>query len=428
MYDFANSAFATTILAVIFNHYFAEVVAGGETGVPVNLLGASFYIPGASLWGFLVAVSTALVALSSPILGAISDRAGWRKRFLAVYCYVGVAATVLMSRVGPGDLLWASLLFLVANMGFSGGNVFYNAFLLDVTRREYYGWVSGLAWGVGYLGGGLCLALNLLMLSRPQWLGFAEGGFTVGDCVLAAGLWWGVFAVPTMLWVREPVAAESLPWMSLAREGWERIRRTLREIRRYRELAKFLLAYLLFNDGIETVIVMASIFGAEVVGLDPAELVVYFLMIQATALVGSLVLGALADRFGNKRMLLVTVVVWTGVVLWAFQLGWLTDLRTEFYLLGVASGLVMGGSQSIARSLQGAFTPRERAAEFFGFFAISGKFAAIFGTAIYGAAIWITGGVKPGILVLGVLFVAGGMVLAVVDEQAGIRAAQEECS
>ncbi len=420
MYDFANSAFATTVLAVIFNRYFAEVIAGGPEGKVWSMLGRDVRIPGAALWNFVVAASMILVAVSSPLLGAIADRGGIRKRMLGLYCYFGVTCTGLLVYAGTGDFWFATLLFIGANFGFSGGNVFYNAFLLDLGTVKTYGRISGVAWGFGYLGGGLCLALNLVMLRNPEMLGFAPGTFNVGDCVLVAAVWWGLFALPTFLWIREKaVSKNSVSMLTTFSQGWSQVVGTLRQVRRFKQLFRFLIAYLIFNDGIETVIVTASIFGSEVVGLGTSELIVFFILIQGTGMIGSMIFGWLADKIGNKNALLISLAIWLGIVIWAFNLGWLFDMKQEYYLMGILAGLVMGGSQSTARSLQALFTPAQHSAEYFGFFSLSGKFANVFGTAIYGIAIVITGGVQTAILALGVFFLAGGIILLFVDEQEG---------
>jgi UMF1 family MFS transporter len=296
---------------------------------------------------------------------------------------------------------------------------------LDVSQRENYGRVSGLAWGFGYLGGGLCLVLNLIMLQKPEWLGFAPGALGVGDCIIVAGLWWGVFALPTSFWIKEgrTPPGQRLNIFALTNVGWQRLMNTLRQVRRYRQLVRYLISFLLFNDGIETVIIMASIFGASEVGMSPAELVVFFVMVQGTALVGSFVFGWLADLIGKRNTLFITLIIWTGIVGWAYFLGWSGHARTEFYILGVLAGAAMGGSQAIARALQASFTPRAQSAEFFGFWAISGRFASIFGPLIYGGAIMLTGGVRPGILALGIFFIAGGIILMTVNEAEGMQAA-----
>ncbi len=420
-YDFANSAFATTILAVIFNQYFAQVVAGGSEGTTISLPWGDFTVQGSVLWSFLIAFSMAIVAISSPLLGAVADLARWRKRLLVIYCYMGVVATIGLSSVGPGDVLLGAVLFTIANLGFAGGNVFYNAFLLDVSKRKSLGKISGLSWGLGYLGGGLCLVLNLVMLQKPELLGFAPNSFTVGDCLIVAGVWWGLFALPTVFWLKDKpkVGSESVVLLRLTIQAWKRLVHTFKTINQYRELRKFLIAYLLLNDGVETVIVMASIFGAEVVGMNTSDLIVFFIMVQATALFGSLFFGWLSDLIGNKITLLITTAVWLVIVVWTFELGWLTDMRTDFYIIGALAGIVMGGSQTTARAMQASFTPLNKSAEFFGFFAISGKFASIFGPLMWGLVILISGDIRYGILSLGIFFIIGGFLMWRVDEYAG---------
>ncbi|MBM3328097.1 MAG: MFS transporter [Calditrichaeota bacterium] len=424
-YDFANSAFATTVLAVIFNRYFSEVVAGGESGTLFRFFGQEVRLNGATVWSYIVALSTGLVAITSPILGAIADQAGWRRLMLGLFTYIGVVATLGLSLVGEGEVGSGSLLFIVANFGFAGALVFYNAFLVDLGTAQTYGRISGLAWGVGYVGGGLCLVLNLLMLQKPSVLGFGPEPFSVGACVAVSGLWWGIFTLPTLLWVRDKAKPKrNVGIVRLTFLSWRRVIETLRQVRRYRQLARFLIAYLFFNDGIETVIVMASIFGAQVIGMEAGELVLFFIMIQGTALIGSLIFGYLADRIGNRRTLLLSLWVWLAVVLWAYKIGWLFDMRTEYYLLGILVGLVMGGSQAAARSLQALFTPSAHSAEFFGFFSVSGKVASVFGPLVYGTAIYFTGGLQSGILALGLFFIVGIILLITVNEGEGLAVAR----
>lgn len=424
-YDFANSAFATTILAVIFNQYYAEVVAGGAAGTLFHFPWGEYHIQGSVVWSYIVAASTAIVAVSSPLLGAMADLSNRRKRLLVIYCYVGVVATISLTLVGAGDVMLGAVLFAVANLGFAGGNVFYNAFLIDVSSRKSFGKISGLSWGLGYLGGGLCLVLNLIMLQKPQLLGFEAGYFTVSDCLIVAGVWWGLFALPTVLWLKDESAKDQprVSLRTLTRASWHRLVATFKSIKHYRQLKRFLIAYLLLNDGVETVILMASIFGVQVVGMSTAEIIGYFIMVQATAMIGSLFFGWLSDLIGNKITILITTVVWVVIVLWAFQLGWLIDLKSDFYIIGVLAGLVMGGCQTTARAMQALFTPKEKSAEFFGFFAVSGRFASVFGPLIYGSAILIFGDIHYGILSLVVFFVAGGLLLWRVDEREGERIA-----
>ena len=418
MYDFANSAFATTILAVIFNQYFARVVAGGERGV--NLLG--FQLHGASFFTFSISISMAISAVLSPFLGAVADASGTKKRFLMVFCYVAVLFTGLLYFVGEGDYWRGAIFFIIANIGFAGGNVFYNAFLPEISTDQNIGRISGLGWALGYVGGGLLLAINLIMLKYPEWIGYPTGYFTVQDCFLSVALWWLIFSLPTFLLIRERAYGKEPPSEEgYFRSGYRRLQHTFRRMKSFRELTKFLVAFLIYNEGIETVIVMASIFGAEVLGMKTNELILFFLMIQGIAFVGAMVFGFLADAFGNKRMVIITLGIWSFIVLWAFQLGIVWDPKTEYWILGVLVAIVLGGSQAASRSLQGLFTPDANSAEFFGFFAVSGKFASIFGPLIYGILIAITGSVQSGVLSVLVFFVVGMIILWTVNEKKGME-------
>ncbi len=421
MYDFANSAFATTILAVIFNQYFAGVVAGGGRGV--YLLG--FHLHGASFFTFSVSISMAISAVVSPFLGAIADASGSRKRFLAAFCYTAIFFTGLLYFIHEGDYWTGAIFFILANVGFAGGNVFYNAFLREVSKDQNIGRISGFGWALGYIGGGLLLAINLMMLKYPEWLGFPNGYFTVHDCFLSVALWWSIFSLPTFLFLKEKAPGTVLFSERMScRVGFQRLQHTFRRVRTFRELTKFLIAYLIYNDGIETVIMMASIFGADVLGMETGEIILFFLMIQGIAFFGSLIFGFLADTIGNKRTVMICLGIWSLIVLWAFQLGIFGDPKTEYWILGILAALVMGGSQAASRSLQGIFTPEANSAEFFAFFGVSGKFASVFGPLIYGILIAITGSVRSGILSVLLFFVAGMAILWAVDEKRGIEEKQ----
>ncbi len=422
MYDFANSAFATTILAVIFNQYFATVVAGGERGIEFF----GFRLHGASFFTFSVALSMAVSAVISPFLGAVADASASKKRFLMVFCYTAVLFTGLLYSVHAGDYWKAALFFIVANIGFAGGNVFYNAFLPEISTDQNIGRISGLGWALGYIGGGALLAINLIMLKYPDRIGFPSGTFTVQDCFLSVAFWWLIFSLPTFLLLKE--RAQKIPPSSgkgYFAEGYQRLRLTFHRIRTFGELTKFLVAYLIYNDGIETVIVMASIFGAEVLGMQTGEIILFFLMIQGIAFFGSLIFGFLADAIGNKKTVMISLGVWSLIVIWAFKLGILWNPKTEYWILGALAGIVMGGSQAASRSLQGTFTPDANSAEFFGFFAVSGKFASVFGPLIYGILIAMTGSVQSGILSVLFFFVVGMAILGTVDEKKGMEEKQK---
>jgi len=418
MYDFANSAFATTILAVIFNQYFATIVAGGERGVEFF----GFRLHGAALFTFSVALSMAISAVLSPFLGAVADASASKKRFLMVFCYTAILFTGLLYFVHAGNYWRGAVFFIIANIGFAGGNVYYNAFLPEISTDENIGRISGLGWALGYIGGGALLAINLLMLKYPERLGFQTGYFTVQNCFFSVAIWWFVFSLPTFLFLRER-AQKTLPSIgkSYFSEGYQRLQHTFRRIKTFKELTKFLVAYLIYNDGIETVIVMASIFGAEVLKMETGEIILFFLMIQGIAFLGSLIFGLLADTIGNKKTVMISLGIWSLIVIWAFRLGIIWDPKTEYWILGVLAGMVMGGSQAASRSLQGVFTPDTNSAEFFGFFAVSGKFASVFGPLIYGILIAITGSVQSGILSVLLFFIVGMAILLTVNEKKGME-------
>jgi UMF1 family MFS transporter len=421
MYDFAASAFATTILAVIFNQYFATVVAGGEKGV--ELFGLRLH--GASFFTFSVALSMAITAIFSPFLGAVADALGAKKRFLMAFCLGGVLFSGLLYFIHAGDYWTGAIFFIIANIGFAGGNVFYNAFLPEISTEQNIGRISGFGWALGYVGGGSLLAINLIMLKYPERLGFPAGHFSVHDCFLSAGLWWLIFSLPLFFFLRERAKKSGAPIeKGYFREGYRRLQYTLGRIKTFRELTKFLVAFLIYNDGIQTVIVMASIFAADVLRMQTGEIILFFLMIQGIAFFGALIFGVLADAIGSKRTVMISLGIWSLVVLWAFRLGVIWDPKTEFWLLGVLAALVMGGSQAASRSLQGIFTPDENSAEFFAFFGASGKFASVFGPLIYGIMIAITGNVQSGILSVLLFFIAGMAILWTVNEKKGMEEKQ----
>jgi UMF1 family MFS transporter len=422
MYDFANSAFATTILAVIFNAYFAEIVAGGERGVDISLFGFNIHLPGSSLFSFSLSIAMFIVALTGPILGAIADFSKSKKKFLFFYCYAGCLFTGLLYFIREGNYIIGSLIFIISCIGFEGGNIFYNAFLPEIAEQSDMGKVSGFGWAIGYIGGGLCLFLNLIMLNLPQLLGFSEGFFSVNSSFLSVAVWWAVFSVPIFLFVKEKNEKYNPPEKkSYIRIGFGRIKNTFKKIRNYTELVKFLIAYLIYNDGIQTVIAMASIFGAEVLKMNDTERIVYFLVIQATAFVGSIFFGYLSDKINNKKTILITLFVWCLVVIWAYFLGIFFKPIYEFWIIGILAGLVMGGSQAASRSLQASFTPKNNSAEFFGFYAVSGKFSSIVGPFLYGLITLTTGSLKNGIFSLIIFFVIGIILLLFVNEKEGIK-------
>ena len=412
MYDFANSAFATTVLAVVFGVYFATVVVGNKGA---SILG--FNVPGDALWGYMVSVSMFLVCLSGPVLGAIADFSRTKKKFLFFCCYLGAISTGLLFFVRQNDYIMAMVFFIIANFAFAGGNIFYNALLPDIADKKNMGRISGLGWALGYLGGGMCLLLNLVMIQNPQFFGIPQVNFLpVRISLLSVGIWWALFAFPVFFWTKERNENQSFQLhIRYVNIGFRRLKSTFKKIRNYKHLTRFLLAFLIYNDGIETIIVMAALFANRELGMSQGEIIKCFLLIQGVAFIGALFFGYLCDKINIKISINITLFIWCTVAIWAFFI----HSKVEFWMLGCIVGLVLGGSQSASRSLLAIFTPPENSAEFFSFFAISGKFSSVIGPFVYALLRHIFGTCRASILALIGFFVIGLFILYFVDEEKG---------
>jgi UMF1 family MFS transporter len=421
LYDWANSSFATTVLAAVLPIYFTFITP--SEGVRLGLPGGPAWVSRApALWAYAVSLSLLVVAFSSPLLGAIADRSAVKKRFLAFYALVGSACTALLFFVHQGDVWLCLGLFMAANIGFAGGNVFYNAFLPQMVGPDRVDRVSGLGFAYGYFGGGLLLALNLLMIQKPHLFGIPNTVLATRLCFLSVGVWWAVFTIPTLVLVQERPPAIAAPAATgLLHYAFSRLRETLRRARQFSQLFRFLIAFLIYNDGIETVIVMASIFGTTELRLSPGLLLAALLMVQIIGIPGAVAFGWLAERLGAKRVLMVSLLVWTGLVSYAFFM----KTAMDFVVLSAIVGLILGGSQALSRSLYARFVPVAQSAEFFGFYAISTKFGAILGPLLFGSLADLTGNLRVSVLSVAVFFLLGLCLLAGVDVEKGAREAQE---
>jgi UMF1 family MFS transporter len=365
-----------------------------------------------SLYGYTLGLSALLVLLTSPLLGAIADRTASKKRFLMVFCAVGSAASLAMAAIGPGDVWLALGLFLVANIGFVSGNVFYDSFLPHIAPLEQRDEVSGRGYAYGYLGGGLLFVADLLLVQFHAQLGIADAGVAIRIALGAVGLWWGGFSLITFRRLREaPASAPAPPLRALFGEGFGRLARTLRAIRPLRGLLLFLAAFMIYNDGIQTVIAMATIYGSEELGFDTLTLMGCLLMIQFVGIAGARLFARLATRIGAKGAVLLSLAVWAGVALYAFAM----TRAVEFWILGGVVGLVLGGSQALSRSLYSRIIPPSASAEFFGFFSVFEKFSAIGGPILFAAIRQVSGSARLSILSLAAFFLVGGVLLAFVN-------------
>ncbi len=402
MYDWANSAFATVILSAVLPVYFVALVP--EEGARISFLGFSHIFRASSLWGYAVSCSMLIVAITSPYLGSIADRLNIHRRFLFAYCLFGVLATSFLFFATPGRYLLAAFLFICANIGFAGSNVFYNAFLPKLAANHELDRLSSRGFAYGYIGGGIALLLVFGMIQGYSFLGFADKGAASRAGFLLTGLWWFLFAVPTYLYVRIPASPIMVDNLHSGIRGYFRI---FAEIKKYPSLLLFLIAFLFYNDGIQTIIVVAAIFAREELGLSQGTILSCFLMIQFVAMPGTLLFGRLAEVSGAKRSLYLALFLFILVTIYAYFM----NKAWEFWLLGFVIAIILGGSQAVSRSFFSSLIPEGKHAEFFGFYAISAKFASIFGPLLFALIIDITGSARLSILALTFFFVTGMLVL-----------------
>lgn len=409
MYDFANSSFYTTIVSAVFSVYFATVLVP-EGGA--RLFGRTF--TGEVLWGYSNSLAFALVVVSAPVIGAICDAAAIKKRLTAVFWIAGVAATMALALPEPGQFLPAALTLIVALFCWQTTVQLTNAFLPELATPEQANRISGFAWAVGYVGGGLCLGLNLWMIAHGKAIG--ETTTWIRYSILVAGAWWFVFAFPFFLGVRERRSAAALP-SGVVAAGFRQALKTGAGIRRNRELFKFLIAFMLINAGLVTVLTQAAIFGSKNIGLGEVELVGVILMVQIVAAPGALGFGHAADRLGTKRSLFILLAIWIAMCIWAYVM----KSKWEFWGLAAIVAVVMGGTQSVCRAAIAQLSPPAQVAEYYGFFAVAGRFSEVVGTFIYPTVIATVGNPRAGILSIAVMFAVGAAALSTVREPSSLR-------
>jgi MFS transporter, UMF1 family len=417
MYDWANSAFATVILAALLPVYFVALVP--DSGA--SLLGGKLVMPASALWGYSVSLSMLLVAIIAPYLGSVADRHGWNRRLLAIFCLLGATATCLLVFAGPGDYLLTAALFVVANIGFAGGNVFYNAFLPALAAPGEMDRLSARGFALGYIGGGLMLLLAFVLIQWYEVFGFADQGAATRLSFLLTGLWWALFALPTLLLVKDAPGVRSASSRVGGLRGYFAI---FGQIRRYPDLLMFLIAFLFYNDGVQTIIVVSAIFAREELGLSQTTILAAFLLIQFVAMPGSLLFGRIAERWGAKRSVMLSLLIFTAITVYAYFM----EHAWQFWALAIAVALVLGGSQAISRSLYASLIPAGKTAEFFSFYAISAKFASIFGPLIFALIAHLTGSARLSVLAISGFFIVGMALLTRVDMQRGRVAAAQGAS
>lgn len=414
MYDWANSAYILTVAVGVLPAYFASVVVGAD-----GLRIAGIETSATAVWAFTVSIASFIAFIFAPVLGAIADFSATKKRFLLVFAYAGALFTTLLYFCGSGDIYLTLLLFLLAQVAFIASLVFYDSFITDIVGPERMDWISGKGYSYGYVGGGLQFAFALALVAGHEFLGISQA-MAARISILTAGLWWAGFSLVTVKYLREekpstltqpsPRGRGIFEYVGI---GLSRTIQTTLKVRQFRHLVLFLLAFMLYNDGIQTVIDMASIYGAEELRLSTTTLMVTLLVVQIIAAVGAMLFSWLAIKIGSKKAIMLSLVLWSGVVIYAYFI----QTAAEFFALGVVIGIVLGGSQALSRSFYGSMVPEEASAEFFGFYTIFTRFSAIWGPATFGLVRQGVGSSRLAIVSLIFFFIAGLVLMAFVDER-----------
>ena len=408
MYDVADSAFTTVIVTALYAPYFSKIVVGDPPR-------ADF------LWGIAASISELVVALLAPILGAIADFSGSRKKFLGVCAVMIVFFTASLYFVGPGMTTVALTLYILANIGFAGGGVFIDSFLPGISNDSNAGKISGLKWGMGYASGLvalLCcipLADSVVENPTPHQLSLAR------LIPVVVAVYYAVMVIPTFLFLRDRSVKQQLPpGDNYFTVGFRQLKQTLKHIRRYRELFKLLIAFLVYNDGIVTVIYFAALYAAVTIGFTTGDILILFVAMNVVAAAGAFSFGWVADHIGQKRTIFISLTIWIAAVVVAY----FSYSKGSFYVVATLAGIGMGSAQSVTRSLLALFTPKENAAEFFGFLGIAGKALAFLGPIVFGTVSRATGSQRPAILSVGAFFIVGMILLSFVDEKRGKEASR----
>jgi len=421
MYDWANSAFSTTVVTVFLGPYLSSITqAAADANGMVHLFGIPIKYD--SFFTYCVSISILLQVVMLPVLGAIADYSHLRKRMLMFFSTLGAVSTILLFFVTPGLHWLGGFLFILANLAFGASIVFYNAYLPDIASPDQRDNVSSRGFALGYAGGGILLLLNLMLFSFREKLGM-DSAMAARVSLASAGFWWLGFSILTFRALKSRHAMRQMPTdASYLTVGFKQLGNTFRQIRKFPETVRYLVAFLIYNDGIQTVIVVAAIFASIELGMDDQQLILVILMIQAVAFLGAFFLFPfLARRLGAKGAIVLSLIVWSLVVIYAFAA---LTTQFQFWILGAVIALVLGGSQALSRSLFAQMIPKGREAEFFSFYEVSDRATSFLGPLIFGLANQIFGSLRYGILSLIILFVIGFVILLTVNVPRAIQEAE----
>ena len=406
-YDWANSAYSTTVMAGFFPLFFKEYWAD-----PNNPTHSTFYL------GMANSIASIVVAALAPLLGSVADQGSTKKKFLILFAFLGVIMTGGLWMVAQGNWQMAVFFYVLATIGFASGNVFYDALLPGLASEERVDVVSSLGFGLGYLGGGLLFLVNVFMYLKPEIFGIPDGATAIKLSFLSVAVWWAVFSIPLILFVPEPKNYDTVDFKNAVRMGWIQLVQTFKEIRNMKVVGTFLLAYWFYIDGVDTIIRMAVDYGMSL-NFPGESLIIALLIVQFVAFPAALIYGWLASKIGTKTAIMVGIIAYSFITL----LGYFMTEAWHFYVLAILIGLFMGGIQALSRSLYTRIIPPAKSAEFFGFYNMLGKFAAIIGPALMGTIALATGSARLGILSILLLFILGAFFLNKVDIEEGKRLA-----
>ena len=409
LYDWANSAFATTVMAGFFPLFFKEYWAD-----PGNPNESTFYL------GMANSIASIIIAALAPFLGAIADRGTAKKKLLFLFAFLGIIMTGGLWIVAQGHWQMAALFYVLAAMGFSGGNIFYDSLLPHIASGEKVDYTSSLGFALGYIGGGLLFLLNVIMFQKPELFGIPDGATAIKYSFLTVAVWWAVFSIPIALWVKEPKIYEPVGIGKAIGLGWKQLSDTLRDIRHLKVVGMFLFAYWLYIDGVDTIVKMAVDYGMSL-GFPSDSLIKALLMVQFIAFPAALMYNWFAAKIGIKKAILIAILGYSIITF----LGYFMAEEWHFYILAVLIGLFQGGIQALSRSLYTRIIPKKKSAEFFGFYNMLGKFAAVIGPALMGIITLWTGNARYGILSILSLFILGAYFLMKVNIEEGKQMADE---
>lgn len=425
LYDWANSAYFTAVIGVLIGPYLLSLAqkSVGEDGIVLNLF--FFNVTAKGLFSFCTALSTVSLVLFLPILGAIADYSHLKKRLMAIFCYIGVFSGLAMFFITE-SYFWLSVLIIVSNMAFAAANVFYNAFLIDITSEDKRDKISSYGYGLGYLGGVVMLVLSILVINNAENLGITTS-FAARISFLTASLWWGIFGAISFYIIKTRLPEKSVPDdKNLISIGFVELWQTLKELRKLRYTMLFLIAYLFYNDGIQTVILQSSVFisyelftskGLEV---DNSFLISIFIIAQVSALIGALVFERIARILGTKQTIILSLIIWCGIVVYAYGF---FETKFQAYFIGGFIGMVLGSTQALSRSLYSQMIPVGRESSFFGLYEISEKGTSWMGQLLFTIIVGATGSFRHAILGLIVFFVAGSVILLFTNTERAIHEA-----